>query len=242
MNSCGQSCTILGILCGIIASGSFGAPLKCHSVNMCNPDPFVLQTYKTGMCFITSWMLLFLGERCEVSPMGLVSGLLWVSGGVCGIFGIRNAGLARSVGTWSCVTVLISFMWGVAVFGEKVKSIPYTLFGLVILLGGFIGMTFYSSPNDLSNTSNEEELSTSNANALGLDSDLTERLIEQAEAEENVLLPDENEVTREHENLRGEETIHLLGIPFSRRQMGILGAACDGLLGGSNLVPMHYSV
>lgn len=74
MGACGQSCTILGIVCGIIASGSFGAPLKSNSVNMCNPDPFVLQTYKTLMCFITSWILLLFGVRFEFSPFGLLSG------------------------------------------------------------------------------------------------------------------------------------------------------------------------
>jgi hypothetical protein len=230
---------ILGIVCGIIASGSFGAPLKSNSVNMCNPDPFVLQTYKTGMCFITSWMLLLFGERFEFSPYGLISGLLWVSGGVCGIFGIRNAGLAISVGTWSSVTVLISFVWGIVVFGEQVKSIKCTIVGLILLLGGFIGMTFYSSPK--SNEEEEEVLPTMNNNAMQLDTDLTESLLEEVETEQEIL-SDRNEETNGNIDLTDEDTIHLLEIPFSRRQVGILGAACDGLLGGSNLVPMHYSV
>lgn len=67
---------------------------------MCSPDPFVLQTYKSIMCFVTSWVVLFLGVDFEYTNWGIVSGILWVSGGVCGIFGIRNAGLAVSVGTW----------------------------------------------------------------------------------------------------------------------------------------------
>lgn len=52
------------------------------------------------MCFVTSWVVLFLGVDFEYTNWGIVSGILWVSGGVCGIFGIRNAGLAVSVGTW----------------------------------------------------------------------------------------------------------------------------------------------
>lgn len=70
------------------------------AIDMCSPDPFVLQTYKSIMCFVTSWVVLFLGVDFEYTNWGIVSGILWVSGGVCGIFGIRNAGLAVSVGTW----------------------------------------------------------------------------------------------------------------------------------------------
>lgn len=169
-----------------------------------------------------------------------------MTGGVCGIFGIRNAGLAISVGTWSSVTVVISFIWGIAFFDEKLKSMKCTIIGLIMLLGGFVGMTFYSSPNHVIHASHEEDEATSTANnndSLQFDSDLTERLIEQVEAELEIH-NNCNEVVHEHldRSNEEEEVIHVLGIPFSRRQMGILGAASDGLLGGSNLVPMHYSV
>lgn len=168
-----------------------------------------------------------------------------MTGGVCGIFGIRNAGLAISVGTWSSVTVIISFIWGIAFFDEKLKSMKCTIIGLIMLLGGFTGMTFYSSPNHAVNASNEEEAQSTvnNNDSMQFDSDLTERLIEQVEAEPEID-NEHNEMVHEHLNRSNEEedVIHLLGIPFSRRQMGILGAASDGLLGGSNLVPMHYSV
>ena len=114
-----------------------------------------------------------------------------------------------------------------------------------MLLGGFTGMTFYSSPNHAVNASNEEEAQSTvnNNDSMQFDSDLTERLIEQVEAEPEID-NEHNEMVHEHLNRSNEEedVIHLLGIPFSRRQMGILGAASDGLLGGSNLVPMHYSV
>lgn len=248
MSSHGPRCAILMTICGIIASGSFGAPLKSHTVNMYSPDPFVLQTYKTGMCFITSWVVILLGERLEFSPFGLISGLLWVTGGVCGIFGITNSGLALSVGTWSCVTVLISFLWGVVVFGEKLNSIPFTLLGIVLLLAGFLGMTFCSSREFKDDDDEEPILETSvpanSSTLLDIDNDLTERLLD---GEDPC-----NSSEREH-NARGHEEsgycsntdegiFWICGTRLSRRQVGVLGAVMDGLLGGSNLVPMHYSV
>ena len=58
---------------------------------------------------------------------------MWVTGGVCGIFGIRNAGLAISVGTWSSVTVLVLFACGMFLFDEKVKSTSGTSFGVILI-------------------------------------------------------------------------------------------------------------
>ena len=48
-----------------------------------------------------------LDQTLKYSPLGIASGFLWVIGGTCGIFAVRNAGLALSVGIWSSVIVLV---------------------------------------------------------------------------------------------------------------------------------------
>jgi len=173
--------------------------------------------------------------------MGLISGLLWVSGGIGGIYGIRNAGLAISVGTWSGVAVLISFAWGIFAFGERVHSFAVTLCGISILLIGFIGMSYFSSPS-YHQTSVSSEVSQNNEDTLfeSNEHNMQEPLIEELEEEQteneeevmqDVLPPDDN----------SSGNIVFLGIEWSRRSFGIIGAAMDGVLGGSCLVPMHYS-
>ena len=101
------------------------------------------------MYFLTSFSILFLGVEFTFSPYGLISGLLWVIGGASGIFGIRNCGLALSVGMWSAITVFVSFGWGIFVFGERVVSIPVTLSGITMLVAGFTGMAYFSSPESI---------------------------------------------------------------------------------------------
>lgn len=78
--------------------------------------------------------------------MGIVSGLFWVPGGTAGIYGIRNAGLAISVGTWASIMVITSFCWGVFVFHEKVKTISGAIGSAMVLIVGLIGMSIYSAP------------------------------------------------------------------------------------------------
>lgn len=151
------------------------------AANSVNPDPFVLQTYKSTMCFLTSFIVLALGVEYKFSPYGIISGLLWVSGGACGIFGIRNSGLAISVGTWSAITVLVSFAWGILVFGETVKSVWMTAAGVGMMIIGFIGMAYFSSPQVVS----EQNDDTNNVGDDDNDDDGVENIAQRQEQLEN---------------------------------------------------------
>jgi hypothetical protein len=99
-----------------------------------------------------------LGEPFKFTPWGIVSGMFWVPGATAGIYGIRNAGLAISVGTWSSLVVVSSFSWGIFVFDEKVKSIAGASGAACVLICGLIGMSIFSAPvkNDMSTHSSSK--------------------------------------------------------------------------------------
>ena len=86
------------------------------------------------------------GEEVRWTPWGIVSGIFWVPGAACGIYGIRNAGLAIAVGIWSSIIVITSFFWGIIVFEEKIRSLSGTCGAFALLIGGLIGMSRYSKP------------------------------------------------------------------------------------------------
>ncbi|KAL7552114.1 hypothetical protein ACHAWF_015323 [Thalassiosira exigua] len=130
------------------------------------------QSYKSLMCFLTSWLILPMGEPLRFTTWGIVSGLFWVPGGWAGIYGIRTAGdvnfdflfhhettihpscltsfayagLAVAVGTWSSMIVLTSFFWGIFVFEEHVKTIFGACCACMTLILGLIGMSLFSQP------------------------------------------------------------------------------------------------
>ena len=60
----------------------------------------------------------------------------------------------------------MSFAWGIFIFGETVNSIWETTFGVSLMLIGFIGMAYFSSPCVMEQTSlqqqNQDEISLSN--------------------------------------------------------------------------------
>jgi len=144
MEQCSESCGWISAVIAAVAFGSFGVPIRATS--SLNIDPLVMQTYKSTVCFLTCWLVVLLGEPIRFTPWGIVSGMFWVPGATAGIYGIRNAGLAVSTGTWSAIIVMSSFCWGIIIFEEKVKSVTGTYFATLVLIIGLIGMSLYSEP------------------------------------------------------------------------------------------------
>jgi len=153
VSNCSDSC---GWFIGALAAlsfGSFGVPIKHVKRSKLVIDPFVMQTYKSIVCFATCWFVVFLGVEVKFTPWGIIGGLFWVPGATCGIYGIQNAGLAIAVGTWSSLIVISSFAWGIFVFQERVKSVYGACCGALILIVGLVGMSIYSSPSSSSSSS-----------------------------------------------------------------------------------------
>jgi glucose uptake protein GlcU len=142
LDECTENCGWVAAIVAVIAWGSFGAPLKTSAKVEVNF--FVMQTYKTVICFITCWFVLLLGVDLRWSNWGIASGLFWVPGAACGIYGIRNAGLAVAQGTWSAIQVLVSFVFGIIIFQEGVKSVYRTMCAFILLTVGLVGMSRYA--------------------------------------------------------------------------------------------------
>mmetsp|Transcript_8814 Transcript_8814/g.19779 ORF Transcript_8814/g.19779 Transcript_8814/m.19779 type:complete len:447 (-) Transcript_8814:3274-4614(-) len=144
LEKCSETCGYAAAITAAVCLGSFGVPVKSEVVSRLDVDPLVMQTYKTAMCFLTSWLIIPMGEPIQFTKWGILSGLFWVPGGWAGIYGIRTAGLAVAVGTWSSVIVLTSFFWGIMVFEERVKSKLGACCACGTLIMGLIGMSIFS--------------------------------------------------------------------------------------------------
>ena len=95
--------------------------------------------------FLSSWFIVFLGVRIDFTKSGLLSGLLWVMGGASGVYAIRLAGLAISVGTWASIMIIVNFIFGILIFREPVHGIEGTVGSFMLLILGLVGMSHYSA-------------------------------------------------------------------------------------------------
>jgi hypothetical protein len=147
-NSC-ESCGWIAAIVSMIAFGSYGVPIKTQAMRAIDPDPLVFQTYMTTMVFATSWVILLLPGAPEIilTPWGLVSALFWIPGGLAVIYAVQNAGLAVAIGVGNSFIVLVSFTWGIFIFGEKLQSELWACIAVVIMICGICGMSYYSSSN-----------------------------------------------------------------------------------------------
>ena len=192
-------------------------------------------------------------------------------GATCGIYGIRNAGLAIAVGTWSSIIVLTSFLWGIVVFKEEVRTFSGACGAFLMLITGLIGMSRYSRPKtqnvlspkqakfdevDDSSTDSSDEESAENLLRMASKRKSLKRL-GSAVTNGPIITPLEVQGTKplvkakstddavdpKAKDLSNKERIVLCRgrIAVTRRQLGIAGAAVNGLWGANNLIPLHYA-
>lgn len=221
---------------GTIGFGSFAVPIKGDAANSVDVDPLVMQSYKSLMCFLTSWLVVLLGQEVTFTWWGIVSGLFWVPGGAFNIFAIRNAGLAISQGIVASSIVMVSFIWGNLIFREPVQSQIIAYGAVWLIMAGLYGMSYYSTAESLAAESvitsshgeekNEEEEGLMRKNSDSFENDSS--------------APSEPlEITQQP--VRRGRSILICGRTYSRRNLGLFSALMCGTWGGSCLVPMHYS-
>jgi hypothetical protein len=175
-----------------------------------------------------------------------------------GIFGIRNAGLAVAVGTWSSITVLTSFFFGIIVFQERVKSFYQTCLAFGCLIIGLIGMSRFSAHQQQVDTLavSYRSVKTAASHPLGLGQKL--KRAGSTIAENSITVPlvgassvipmeiepfatDGEDIVMgtydDAKSVLSKDRLVLFGgrVSLTRRQMGILGAVVNGAWGGMNL-------
>jgi glucose uptake protein GlcU len=256
-SGCSDTCGWIAAVISVLSFGSFGVPIKSVKVEV---HPLVMQSYKTLVCFLTSWLVIFLGEEIRWSYWGIASGMFWVPGAACGIIGIRNAGLAVAVGIWSSIIVMTSFLFGFVFFKEEIKDFGETFMAFCLLIAGLLGMSRYSAPQ--SDSSSKQVRRTSSGSSMssvghsptrrsssgtmaelssGISPMEIEPLMALTDSEEAIMKGHVADINTKDPNTK--QRIVLFGgrIALTKRQIGILGAVINGSWGGMNLIPLHFA-
>ena len=208
----------------------------------------------------------FQGNKLTFTPWGIVSGIMLVPGGICGAYAVKNAGLAVSQGIWSSLKVLVSFIWGMFIFDEMVKSRLGAYCAVLFISLGLVGMSIFSSPSMQRKhvcedhcDSGDDSSSETTPSVVDFESE-SQSLLQQKNAPcennlETVWITDlssnfciglETPLIERTNNWNYGEMHYpeygvLLELKLSRRQLGLLCAIFNGVWGGSFLVPLHYS-
>lgn len=249
----------IAVLIAAIGFGSYAVPIKGEAANSVAVDPLVMQSYKSFMCFVTSWfVLLNNGQELSFTYWGIVSGLFWVPAGTLYIYAVKNCGIATTQGIVSSSIVTVSFIWGHFIFHEPVQSQMAAYIAVLIVMTGLIGMSYFSSYSSIpqealvvSRTPNIEGLNeTSDYDMHRNKVDPTHSFLNEIE---NFEIPHIGQITtsqqlssdrkRKVSDTYDDDTTNGL-LPrrkYSHRNLGRVAAFMCGVWGGSCMIPMHYS-
>lgn len=166
---------------------------------------------------------------------------LYPSAAACGIYGIRNAGLAICVGTWSSCQVVTSFIFGILIFKEEVKNVYHTGFAFMTLAVGLVGMSTYSKPQKLGKKprgDDDADLEDEERTLTTRKPTVVDSTLRQSHETEGLVVDysDSRGVID-----KGRIAFGCGRISLTKRQLGIVGAIINGLWGGLNLIPLHFA-
>ena len=186
----------------------------------------------------------------DFTPWAFVSALLWVPGGTAGVYAIRRSGLAISVGIWSCVIVILSFIWGVLIFGEKQRSALGAVGSVTVLCLGLCGIAYFSSVEmEIEDTTNDQTTKTLEQGGDSIAAGEKTPLLAMKKCDHcgsNLDLehfphcgthPHSHEIVDLHlPKTSGEQTLHI-----SRYHIGLFMAVVNGAFAATIMVPLHYA-
>lgn len=255
-------------LVSMLAFGSFGVPIKCDAARKHDIDPLVFQTYKSIVCFVTSWAVLLVGVPFRFTYWGIVSAIFWVPGGIATVYAVKNAGLAVGIGVASSFIVLVSFVWGVGVFREPIHSVTMATGAILCMMMGLIGMSYFShnamagaattgstvlecSIDPLRSSSGGERVEYQGLpqvrDEINDDDDENDGIIRLPVVQHSTQLtlprnkyptPKAFSFTNSEESTEDPSHSHA---QFTKRQKGILAAMFCGIYGGSIMAPMRFA-
>lgn len=71
-----------------------------------------------------------------ILPGGLLSGAIWTAGNILALYSVKLIGLSRTSPFLSGFSILVSFLWGILLFGEKFNFMLVAVCAIGLLLAG----------------------------------------------------------------------------------------------------------
>ncbi len=141
------SCTVgwVGVFLSVVTFGSFALPMKSPPVlQSTDVGPMGFQIYMSMTIVLTSFLVL-ITQPWSFTWFGTASAALWVPTSLLSLVAVKFIGISVGQSIWAGVTVIVSFIWGVALFGETPASIGLSILGLLLILAGIVGLSVCNS-------------------------------------------------------------------------------------------------
>lgn len=133
---------VIGLLAAIgsvLFFGSYAVPMKTPAVVVSNIDPIIYQSYKSFVCFATSWLVLIY-TPLKFTWWGLLGALIWVINGSASVLAVRLVGIGLAQSLWSSLSIIVSYIWGRYIFKEAAKNDTLSHVAVFVMVTGMLGI------------------------------------------------------------------------------------------------------
>ncbi|KAH7365201.1 hypothetical protein KP509_18G013500 [Ceratopteris richardii] len=132
---------ILAAVASMVFFGSFAVPMKTTAVLDAKMDPIIFQSYKSFVCFMTSWLVLIY-TPLKFTWWGMVGALIWVITGSAAVLAVRLVGIGLAQSLWSSLSIVVAYIWGAYIFKESIQNHALSLLSVFIMVMGMLGVGF----------------------------------------------------------------------------------------------------
>ncbi len=144
--------TTLGFIYACITVFTWGVWIA-PSEKVTIPNPQTRSFYVSlGNLILATIALLIVGPEkltTNIFVLPFLGGLIWAVAGMFAFTATANIGLAKAVGTWAPLNILVGILWGMILFGEFLRSgLAYQLFtalAVILIIAGILMIVFSGS-------------------------------------------------------------------------------------------------
>lgn len=145
LGSQGAKMTTLGFIYAcitVLAWGVWIAPSEKVTI----PNPQTRSFYVSlGNLLLASIAILIVGPEkltLDIFFLPFLGGMIWAIAGMFAFIATANIGLAKAVGTWAPLNILVGIFWGMVLFGEFLRSgitsQLVSLVAVILIIGGIL--------------------------------------------------------------------------------------------------------
>lgn len=73
--------------------------------------------------------------------LGTASAALWVPTSLLSLVAVKHIGISVGQSIWAGITVIVSFIWGVALLNELPSAVGLAIVGLLMIVMGIVGLS-----------------------------------------------------------------------------------------------------
>ncbi|MDA0347898.1 MAG: GRP family sugar transporter [Verrucomicrobia bacterium] len=167
--------TSLGLLYAIITVITWGLWIT-PSEKVELPNPQTRSFYvAVGNLFLATIALLLVGPNkltFDLFILPFLGGVIWAVAGMCAFVALANIGMAKAIGTWAPLNILVGIAWGMILFGEFLKSGPLEILlsvtSILMIIAGILLIVFSGKSNENSKPSRKIKSGFAGAVAAGV--------------------------------------------------------------------------